>query len=308
MVTFEQAKQREEQFRTRAEREFGGKKGDKQYNKWMNDYVNKRLPLDNNNQYTTGDSKHISENILRNGSKKDLSDYSARRNKDFIRESGKYTSGSGVQQGYGFGLTGSFKTGRLDDLKSLAFDTPMVAKESLMNSVGLMTKQQKLQMSSSGILGRVMGAAMPIGAMASIGMGMYDQEDPYEIMQQQLTTASTFTGGILGMRAGGVLAPVNSNGFIKGASRLTGFGIGAVAGGAIVHGAFSGVKDMLSAESTIGEFAHEASKRESLANIDNTQGTLTMRQRSLQQISSSVLNDRGFTLGNEASILKNVSL
>ena len=53
---------------------------------------------------------------------------------------------------------------------------------------------------------------------------------------------------------------------------------------------------------------YKTASREYYGDISQNQATLTARQKALQQVNSSVFNDRGFTLGNEASILRNVSL
>lgn len=275
-------------------------KVNRKYDKGMRDYYNS----------TTGESFTKNESKYLDSTKGagNFNDYIKRKSKDTTRESGKFTFGSGLHQGPGFGIGGSFKTSRKDDLASLVFDTPLVAKEATLNAMGIMTKQQKMQAASSGPLGKILGHAVPLTAMAAVGAGMFNGENPYDILQNQLVAASAFTGGIAGMRTGGVLSPVNKNGFIKGGSRLLGGAIGAAAGAGVAYGVLEGIKDITSAESRIGKFTDEGPKRAALASTFQNNNTLTMRQKSLQQISHSVLNDRGQTLGNEASILKNIGL
>lgn len=228
--------------------------------------------------------------------------------RDILRGEGKWAAGAGLSQGYGFGFVGSFKAGRASDAASLLFDTPMVAKEATLNAMGIMTKQQKLQAASGGVMGKVMGGMVPFSAAAFIGSGMYDGEDPFSIAQNQMVSAAGFTGAIAGIRAGGILAPTMKNGVVKGLGRVAGGVIGGATGAGLTYGITESVRDITSAESFIGKTAYKMASREYFADTMQTQATLTARQKALQQVNSSVLNDRGFTLGNEASILKNVSL
>lgn len=278
------------------------------YEKRMNSHYNKEWSTGaRTGSYSKHESRYMT-NLVQGGRENSFVDFNERKRNDYLRERGKFTPGTGVQTGAGFGLAGSFKTGKMDDFKSFLFDTPLVAKEASLNSLGFLTKQQKMQMATSGPLGKAMGALVPLSTMALIGSGMANGDDPYTIMQNQTMAAAGFTGGIAGMRLGGVMSPVSANGYIRGASRLAGFATGAVLAAGAAYGVTESIRDLTSADSKLGALMYDAPKRELLASYEQTQGTLTMRQRSLQQISSSVLNDRGFTLGNEASILKNVSL
>ena len=288
----------------------------KKLNKEQQAFYEKRMNAHYNKEWSTGartgtysknESRYMN-NLVQGGRENSFLDFNDRKRNDFLREKGRFTPGTGAQIGAGFGFAGSFKTGRMDDFKSFLFDTPLVAKEASLNSLGFLTKQQKIQMATSGPLGKAMGALIPLSTMALIGSGMANGDDPYSIMQNQAMAAAGFTGGIAGMRLGGVMSPVSANGYIRGGSRLLGFGAGAALAAGAAYGITESIRDLTSADSTLGAMMYDAPKRELLASYEQTQGTLTMRQRSLQQISSSVLNDRGFTLGNEASILKNVSL
>lgn len=313
MVSFEDTQQYREDLRTRLDKNFKRKPGETRhknneaaYNERMKDHYDKEWTKKDGN-YTKNESKYMSS-MVENGRKGDFGDYQNRLETDFERTKGNFRAGSGAQMGAGFGLAGSFKTGKMDDFKSFFMDTPLVAKEATLNSLGIMTKQQKIQMATAGPIGKAFSSLIPLSTMAMVGSGMYEGEDPYSILQTQLTAASAFTGGVAGMRAGGVMSPVSANGYIRGASRLGGFATGAVLAGAAAYGITESLRDITSAESQIGQLMYESPKRELLASTEQTDGTLTMRQRALRQVNSSVFNDRGFTLGNEASILKNVSL
>ena len=323
MADFTTTSQYQQDLQNRLDRHFGNQKSFdmsgkdlKKLDKKQQAFYEKRMNAHYNKEWSTGartgsysknESRYMN-NLVQNGREGGFLDFNSRKSNDVLREKGRFTAGTGVQTGAGFGFTGSFKTGKMDDFKSLLFDTPLVAKEASLNSLGFLTKQQKLQMATSGPLGKAMGAMIPLSTMAMVGLGMANGDDPYAIMQNQVMAASGFTGAIAGMRAGGVLSPISQNGYIRGTSRLVGLGAGAVIGAGLAYGVTEAVRDLTSAESKLGAMMYEAPKRELLASYEQTEGTLTMRQRALQQVSSSVLNDRGFTLGNEASILKNVSL
>lgn len=323
MADFSTTAQYQEDLRNRLDRHFNASKNfdmsgkdlrsitrsqENLYNKRMASHLNKEWSTGGRkNSYSAREVQYMS-GLVDQGKEGSFLDFNSRKRNDYLREQGRYTPGTGVQTGAGFGLAGSFRTTKMDDFKSLIGDTPLVAKEATLNSLGFLTKQQKLQMATSGPLGKAMGALVPLSTMAMIGSGMLDGDDPYSILQQQAMAAAGFTGGLAGLRLGGIMSPVSANGYIRGTSRLGGFAAGAAVGIGLVYGVTESIRDLTSAESKLGALMYEAPKRELLASYEQTQGSLTMRGRALQQIQSSVHNDRGFTLGNEASILKNVSL
>lgn len=322
MVDFTDTAQYRDDLQNRLDRHFGQSKSfgmtgkdlnkidksqQKFFDKRMRTHLNKEWGAGARETYSANEAKYMS-GLVGKGKEYSFLDFQQRKGNDILREQGKFASGTGVQTGAGFGFAGSFKTSKMDDFKSFVADTPLVAKEASLNSLGILTKQQKLQMATSGPLGKAMGAMVPLTTMYLVGSGMVNGNDPYEIMQNQLMAASGFTGGIAGMRLGGVMSPVSANGYIRGASRLAGFATGAAVAAGLAYGVTESIRDLTSADSKLGALMYDAPKRELLANYEQTQGTLTMRGRAMQQLNSSALNDRGFTLGNEASILKNVSL
>lgn len=236
------------------------------------------------------------------------------KNADKLRSQGVWTKGPGLHTGYGFGMGGSFKASATDDWKSLTRDTGGVAKESIKNAMGFMTSQQKDAFKMSGKLGKFMIATNPLSSALMLGAGMTSLEDPGQILTDQMSQAAGFTGFVAGVRMGGALTgSLGKNGSIlgmagKGAARLIGGGVVGATAYAAVQGINAGIRDITSAESAIGSHMYKASSREYYGDINQTQATLTARQKALRQVNSSVFNDRGFTLGNEASILRNVSL
>ena len=310
MDSFESLQDYQERLRNRLDTKFKRGSGEdisRSQSKMQDEILRRKINRSGKTDYNRNETKYLG-GLLDKGKERDFSDFGNRKAKDALREKGTYVPGTGAQQGAGFGLMGSFKSSRIDDLKSFIGDTPLVAKEASLNSLGFLTKQQKIQMNSSGVMGKLMATTIPLGTMAVVGNGMVDGDDPYTILQQQMVAATTFTGGIAGMRLAGAMSPVSVNGYKKGLFKLGGFGLGAAVGGGIAYGVSESIKDITSSESWIGQQMYSSYNRETLASYDQTQGTLTHRQKSLQQINSSVMNDRGFTLGNEASILKNVGL
>lgn len=227
---------------------------------------------------------------------------------DHLRGQGKYTKSPGLHTGYGFGMGGSFKTSGMDDWKSFVRDTPYVANESIRNSMGFLTAQQKESYRMSNTFGKGMMALNPLASVYMIGSGMMELNDPGQIVADQMSQAAAFTGFVSGMRLGGAVSGAMGMGTIgRGAARILGGGVVGAAGYAAVQGINTAIRDITSAESEIGSEMYKISQRDTYADISQNQATLTARQRALQQINSSTLNDRGFTLGNEASILRNMA-
>lgn len=252
-------------------------------------------------------SKYLN-NLVKTSDSKAYTDTHGYIQREALREKGKWVAGAGLNSGYGFGLAGTFKASRMDDAKSLLLDTPMVAGEASLNALGILTKQQKLAAASGGMVSKLMTATIPLGSAAMIGSGMIDGEDPFTIAQNQLMAVGGFTGLVAGARAGGILAPSAKQGVVRGLGRVAGGVTGAAIGTGLVYGITESIRDITEAESAIGKQAYQMSTRRYFGETTQTQATLTARQKALRQVNSSVLNDRGFTLGNEASILKNVSL
>lgn len=96
----------------------------------------------------------------------------------------------------------------------------------------------------------------------------------------------------------------------KGASRGAGIarnmigGIGGLAAGiAIGGGVYMAMEAGQNSNNMISKMASEASSSDFRAKFTSNRNTLTARQRGLQQISKSALNNRGQLLGMEASVL-----
>ena len=132
-------------------------------------------------------------------------------------------------------------------------------------------------------------------------------------IEQRGSTAGLTFGAAKHYKAGDLLpdGTVAAKDVIKGGKARLAVGVaGGILGGALSYAAVAGTayaaQDLFSADSKIAEGARKFTSLTSSANITQNQGTLTMRQRALQQISQSAMNDRAQVLGFEASILKSL--
>ena len=130
-------------------------------------------------------------------------------------------------------------------------------------------------------------------------------------IEQRGSTAGLTFGAAKHYKAGDILpdGTVAAKDMIKGGKARLAVGVaGGILGGAVAYAAVAGTayaaQDLFSADSKIAEGARKFTSLTSSANITQNQGTLTMRQRALQQISQSAMNDRQSILSNEAAILK----
>ena len=145
-------------------------------------------------------------------------------------------------------------------------------------------------------------------AQSSYMAGLFS---PLKTIEQRGSTAGLTFGAAKHYKAGDILPDetVAAKDMIKGGKARLAVGVaGGILGGALSYAAVAGTayaaQDLFSADSKIAEGARKFTSLTSSANITQNQGTLTMRQRALQQISQSAMNDRQSILSNEAAILK----
>ena len=134
---------------------------------------------------------------------------------------------------------------------------------------------------------------------------------PLKTIEQRGSTAGLTFGAAKHYKAGDILPDGTkaAKDMIKGGKARLAVGVaGGMLGGALAYTAVAGsayaAQDLFSADSKIAEGARKFTSLTSSANITQNQNTLTMRQRALQQISQSAMNDRSSILANEAAILK----
>ena len=271
---------------------------------------------------------------------------------DYLRRDVKAARGEwtvrGGANGYGFGWQGNRTASAFAHLGSGFTHTGGLIGESMANSVGIITKQQRQMwktgnplvksfavagpligtytLGSTMLEGGDMGEALAFNASAAallpgfhFGKSLASAQSSYmaglfsslKTIEQRGSTAGLTFGAAKHYKAGDLLPDetVAAKDMIKGGKARLAVGVaGGILGGAVAYAAVAGsayaAQDLFSADSKIAEGARKFTSLTSSANITQNQGTLTMRQRALQQISQSAMNDRQSILSNEAAILK----
>lgn len=246
----------------------------------------------------------------------------------------------GAAGGQGLGWQGNRLASGGTLLTNGVSGTARLTAEGGLNALGLMTRQQKLMFSQGGMIAKAMAVAPAAFSLYNMGSTILDGGDIGDALAMNVTAAA----GMAGFHAGKSLAGAMSSGIsfmghktfkttakeggrwfgagkvvqnIDGSSKIVGGKLrigaqfaGGLIGGAVATGVVAGItygaQDLTSSESSIAKAARSYSKLSELANTTQNRATLTMRQRALQQLSQSALNDRGSLLGNEAAILKNL--
>lgn len=217
--------------------------------------------------------------------------------KSFIPEHGA--------SGIGLGFVNSMKASRTEHaVRAVALANPLGAssREILMNSIGLATKQQKMNLKMSNtFMGRVGAATIPLGAIAYPVYSMSQNESAGQIAQDWAGFGGLMVGLRSGVAAGAALTPEMS--FARFAMQGVGGAIGGVTGLALGTAAAAGIRDIVSNESHIRKFAKGLSSKELIVKSQDTQQSLTSRQSALNKLAKSGLNDRRQLLGNESLAL-----
>lgn len=241
---------------------------------------------------------------------------------DFHRTQGNVGASSmvgGASLGYSIGFSGHRRASQSALAGSAMFDTARAFSENSLNSLGIVTNQQRMQFKSSGMLGKAGALLGPGLGAATIFSTIADGGDMYETMTFNLAAASGMAGFTAGSRLGGSLfqgAQMVKNehtglnqlkgGKMRFAGGAVGGAIGFAAGAALVGGGMWAASDLTSNDSVLAKMARGYSKLASNAGTEQNNRTLTMRQQALQQLSQSAINDRASLLGNEAAVLRGV--
>ena len=241
---------------------------------------------------------------------------------DFHRTQGNVGASSmvgGASLGYSIGFSGHRRASQSALAGSAMFDTARAFSENSLNSLGIVTNQQRMQFKSSGMLGKAGALLGPGLGAATIFSTIADGGDMYETMTFNLAAASGMAGFTAGSRLGGSLfqgAQMVKNehtglnqlkgGKMRFAGGAVGGAIGFAAGAALVGGGMWAASDLTSNNSVLAKMAKGYSKLASNAGTEQNNRTLTMRQQALQQLSQSAINDRASLLGNEAAVLRGV--
>jgi hypothetical protein len=187
-----------------------------------------------------------------------------------------------------------------------AFGGTGYKREALMNSFGLLSKQQKMQTGLGGLGQRLTPLFMAASAAYDLvnGNGFGDT----------MTNGAGYFGANVGFRIGqsfgfGVAkAAVMGTGRVAGVGALRvagliGGGLGAATIGGLAYGAAVALITASDSDNFIIRTADKIRYAELNTQFVQTDMSLTHRQRALEQISKSAMNNRGSLLGNEASIL-----
>ena len=228
--------------------------------------------------------------------------------RDIRLDQGKFSFLPSNVQGYGQGFKGSVQASRAVHAGNFFKHMPLVSPSSwdaLANSFGVLTPTQKLQSQNGGRLIKAMNASIPLGVAGFTMHQFVNGADPIDIAATNTSFAMGVTGFRMGKALGGALTPTGSI-----AGRAIGIAsmgtLGFAAGMLGTQAVFDSVKDLTSNESEIAKTAKKIYTRSSIANTQNSRDSLTLRQRTLNKLSNSGLNDRGTLLGNEAMVMKNL--
>lgn len=209
--------------------------------------------------------------------------------------------------GYGLGFMNSMKASRTEHLvRGLHYLNPvgvggLSAGQAVMETFGIMNKAQRMQVAQSRGFAKLGNMMVPgLGAL-QLGMGIYNKEDAGQIFEDMFSMGTSLAGWRTGAALGGAATRASSLG------RLVGLGVGGLTGMALGYGigtaVVGGVRDIMSNESQIRNFAKKISTKEVSVDQIGTNQSLTARMASLQKLAKSGLNDRNLLMGSEATIL-----
>lgn len=251
---------------------------------------------------------------------------------------GEFTMRAGAN-GYGFGWSGNrVASGGAMLGQGLTHGMGLMG-EGLMNSLGIVSKQQKIMWKTGNPLQKAFAAAGPVLGAGFLVSTMLEGGDMYDALAFNVAGAGAMAGFHMGKSFAGAASSgaarmwggagttfgaakayaagdiVNGKtmtkaGIAGGKARLAMQGIGGIAGGvagfAAISGATWAIKDMSAADSVIAQGARKYTSLASSASTMQNNNTLTMRQRALQQLSQSSMNDRAMVLGAESAILRSL--
>lgn len=212
--------------------------------------------------------------------------------------------------GYGYGNSKFQKvspTRHFARARAFAFGGQGANRETLMNSMGMITKKQmEFAQKQTGIFGKALGYG---GTLAIPGFSLYMMNEAAKEGQQvgQYATETIapqvgmFYGGRVGANLGaGLQKAAGGNGL---AGRFYGGLSGAAVGMAAAYGIASAIGGSVTANNTIQNVRKKMYDSDISRDLLQTNNTLTHRQAALQAISKSAMNNRGQMMGNEAQIL-----
>lgn len=172
-----------------------------------------------------------------------------------------------------------------------------------MNSFGLLSKAQK---SDTSVIGRAGNVATRLGSMAAIGYSISQGESLYDYTASFAIPA---VAGFAGWRTGSSIASAVTGGSIDWKANLFRGGLtvaGAASGYALGAGIGFAMTDIKDSGGVLATQLEQMTTADYNMSFEQTQGTMSHRQRAVSQLSKSKLNDRSMFLGNEASMIAGV--
>ncbi len=174
-------------------------------------------------------------------------------------------------------------------------------REALANSFGLLSKQQATQ---KGIMAAFQRKLVP-------GFGLFtafDMASRNQGISDYTTQALALTGASVGFRFSQNIGLAQGKIMRLKGWKLSAFGglrgiIGGIGGAALLGGAAYVASEFTNSNNFINQAAGNLRSADFVSKFTETNLTTTNRQRALEKISKSALNNRGQILGNEASVL-----
>lgn len=176
-------------------------------------------------------------------------------------------------------------------------------KESILNSMGIFTADQKVNMGRT-MTGRAMMGFSKLAVGHHVANTLVNSEDPLTDLASDVASG---TGMMAGWRGGKAAANVLFGKAVGHTSRVLLGAAGGFLGGAIPMVAGEIAKTVTKQDSWLLKGAEKSYAQEQDVYDKSSRLSLTMRQAGLQKLSSSHLNGRGQLLGNEAAILRGAS-
>ena len=172
------------------------------------------------------------------------------------------------------------------------------SRESLLNNLGILTADQKVQLAKAGGFNKLLTKTLTGGTGLFIAYSALQSDDPgNELIASTAAGWGMMQGWKMGSSFGSFLHTSH-------VSRV-GFGaVGSVGTAVIGYGAVKSFADLTSNESVIVDYLKSTTSREVFAKSRDSDLSLTLRQAAMQKLSASSLNNRGQLLGNEAQILR----
>ena len=190
----------------------------------------------------------------------------------------------------------------------MAFGGSGLKRETLLNSVGFLTKNQKAAAKNGPFMSRIQRSIIPGGAALGGALTLSDGGNALDFVGDfVIPEIGMFTGWHVGKNAG--FGTAKALGF-GGRAVLVAGAAGGIAAAATGLGIGIGlgmvVSEMSDSDSIVNSTVEKIMHADFDLSINNTQNTLTHKQRALNKLSKSALNDRGALLGNEAQVIAGI--